>query len=365
MARRTCWILTGWLLGSLAPAAEPLEMEHVIVYHQAGRFAGFPANCGAWSWGDELLVGFNQAYYKDRSAQDEHSYDPDLPHQRVQARTLDGGRSWTLEVVQSINGDGHPTTCPGGFDFRDKDFALCLRDAMMYLSNNRGRDWRGPFALPTVGEQLSCRTDYLVTSSSECLVFGSAKDPAARTDRAFTARICEGGRRFEFVAWMTDPLPGYALRSVMPSTIRRGDGILVTALRRRLEIGPKPHFNWIDVYQSRDDGHAWHFLSRVAYTDLGMKNGNPPSMVQLASGRLVVTYGWRSSPFGIRAKISDDGGRSWSRDLILRDDGLTPDLGYTRSLVRGDGKVVTIYYHNTAQRREQHIAATIWDPMRY
>jgi hypothetical protein len=29
---------------------------------------------------------------------------------------------------------------------------------------------------------------------------------------------------------------------------------------------------------------------------------------------------------------------------------------------RPDGRLVTIYYYNTLERSEQHIAATIWDP---
>ncbi len=32
--------------------AEPLTVKHVVVYYEAGRFAGWPANHGAWSWGD-------------------------------------------------------------------------------------------------------------------------------------------------------------------------------------------------------------------------------------------------------------------------------------------------------------------------
>jgi hypothetical protein len=82
----------------------------------------------------------------------------------------------------------------------------------------------------------------------------------------------------------------------------------------------------------------------------------------LRDGRVVVTYGYRSNPYGMRARISRDTGRTWGREIVLRDDGATWDLGYSRSVQRGDGKVVTIYYHTTAAHPEQHIAATIWDP---
>jgi len=47
---------------------------------------------------------------------------------------------------------------------------------------------------------------------------------------------------------------------------------------------------------------------------------------------------------------------------VLRDDGGTWDLGYPRMMQRPDGKLVTIYYHNTRENPGPHIVATIWDP---
>lgn len=48
--------------------------------------------------------------------------------------------------------------------------------------------------------------------------------------------------------------------------------------------------------------------------------------------------------------------------VIIQVDGGTWDLGYPRMVQRPDGKVVTIYYFTTEKKKEQHIAATIWDP---
>ena len=45
----------------------------------------------------------------------------------------------------------------------------------------------------------------------------------------------------------------------------------------------------------------------------------------------------------------------------LRQDAHTWDMGYTRTVVRPDGKLVTIYYYTTAERPEQHLEATIWE----
>jgi len=47
---------------------------------------------------------------------------------------------------------------------------------------------------------------------------------------------------------------------------------------------------------------------------------------------------------------------------LLRADGGTWDLGYTRTVQRPDGKMVTVYYFNEAEDRERYISATIWNP---
>jgi hypothetical protein len=49
-------------------------------------------------------------------------------------------------------------------------------------------------------------------------------------------------------------------------------------------------------------------------------------------------------------------------DIILRQDAAAWDVGYTRSVQRRDGRIVTLYYFPEEQFTERIIAATIWDP---
>ena len=69
------------------------------------------------------------------------------------------------------------------------------------------------------------------------------------------------------------------------------------------------------------------------------------------------------APFGIRARISSDQGKTWGKEIPLRTDGGTWDLGYTRTVQRPDGKMVTLYYFNNSKDTERYIAATIWSPI--
>jgi hypothetical protein len=60
--------------------------------------------------------------------------------------------------------------------------------------------------------------------------------------------------------------------------------------------------------------------------------------------------------------ISRDNGKTWGKEIHLRDDGRTWDIGYPQMIIRPDGRLVTVYYYTTEKDKEQHIAATIWDP---
>ena len=85
-------------------------------------------------------------------------------------------------------------------------------------------------------------------------------------------------------------------------------------------------------------------------------------MIRLKDGRVCLTYGYRARPYGIRARLSGDGGHTWEPEISLRDDGGGRDLGYPRTVQRLDGKIVTIYYFHDQPKSERYIAASIWDP---
>ena len=353
---------------AIKPAAA-VVVKNVIVYYEQGRFGGWPANNGVWSWGNEILVGFSKGYFKANDSG--HSIDRDKKTVSVLGRSTDGGETWTVEDPENFVGDEglKPVPSPGDIDFANTGFAMRVKADQFFISNDRGKTWKGPYLFPDFGKgELSSRTDYLVNGPKDCLIFMSAKIgpgivESDYQDRAFCARTTDGGKTFQFQGWMADDIK---VRSVMPATVRISDTGLVTAMRRKhtaaLENDKKVTSNYIDAAVSSDNGKTWTSLGKVADTDLGAHNGNPPSAVRLKDGRICVAYGYRSEPYGIRAKISADNGKTWGPEIHLRDDGRTWDLGYTRSVLRPDGKVVTMYYYTTKERPEQHIAATIWDP---
>jgi hypothetical protein len=179
------------------------------------------------------------------------------------------------------------------------------------------------------------------------------------TDKTFVAETTDGGRSYHFVAWIVPLDDRY--RAAMPAVGRLKDGTLVAALRRR-DVANAQVPCWVDCYASRDNGRSWSFSSRVSQT--GLENGNPPALTVLKDGRVVCAYGDRSRD-KLFARVSADGGKSWSVEIVLRED-FQPDkfgdhdFGYPQLTSNERGEVVALHYWATAHNPQQHIAATIW-----
>lgn len=75
---------------------------------------------------------------------------------------------------------------------------------------------------------------------------------------------------------------------------------------------------------------------------------------------MVLTYGCRKAPFGQRARVSRDGGESWSREIVLRADGKNWDLGYPATAECADGSLLTVYYQALPQDINRSILYTKW-----
>lgn len=344
----------GW-----AQTARPADLSNVVVFKEPGRYGGWPANHGLWQWGGELVAGFQVCWYKP--ATNDHAIDRSKPSEHWQARSLDGGKTWSVEnrlpfAVEKEEPRAAPLAEP--LDFTAPDFALMFLFGSMhvgpsrfYASADRCRTWRGPFAFSVEGvDRIAARTDLVVLGPRDCLMFGSAAKADAKEGRVFCARTTDGGLRWRLLSLIGgEPKEGF---TIMPSTVRLPGGALLTAVRNG------KFRNDITLFRSDDTGQTWSELG-AATGDIG---GNPPALVLLQDGRVCLTYGYRRKPCGVRAKLSDDEGKTWGSEIVLRDDGLTGDLGYPRSVVRPDGRVLSVYYFNGPRDEDRTIQGTLWTP---
>ena len=305
------------------------------------------------------------------------------------ARSVDGGQNWTMFDPSGFLDDDNPNYLGAGktalreaMDMTHPGFALRVfaqgyhgnddPEGGFFYSYDRGRSWIGPHTLNGLtrhpelqGKALSPRTDYLVQGKRRCFAFISAHGDSTREKRIACIQTTDGGLSFEFVAWVTPRTD--ASREIMPQTVQLSGSEFVLASRR---IYTTQRNDTIEAYRSVDGCHTWEHLSTVK---IMKTHSNPPALLKLSDGRLCCAYGDRHAA-EIRARYSEDGGRTWGPEIILRDDfqsvendpdsatGPNADIGYVRLIQRPDGNLVAMYYWATAENPQQHIAVSIWRP---
>ena len=89
--------------------------------------------------------------------------------------------------------------------------------------------------------------------------------------------------------------------------------------------------------ESTDGGRTW--TKPIAIGVWGL----PSHLLRLLDGRVLMTYGYRRSPYGNQARLIEDG-RRWSEPLTVSDDGASGDLGYPSTVQLSDGTMISIWY---------------------
>jgi hypothetical protein len=354
-------------------------IQHLIVYSEVGRFAGWPANNGIWNWGDEILVGFVEAAHYETEGF--HTYNRDTARNKY-ARSLDGGETWEIKDAYDLGQTGwafdnnlpdelagEPTILEEPIeDFTNPDFMITwLRynfhngPSIFYYSNNRGHEWHGPYRFPDLDTQgIGTRTDYIIDGPKQLSAFHNAAKENEREGWILHARTTDGGVTWEKVSWFRDDEPeGF---EIMPSTVRLGQNEILSILRAR---DMNPRRDYMKAYRSTDNGQSWNEEPDPVF-DTGA-GGSPPALLQMEDGRLALAYAYRSR-YGSRIclRISDDNGQTWSHEIPIRTgDRANADIGYPRMVQREDGKLVIVYYWNHAANPKvnpyRYIAASIVD----
>ena len=352
-------------------------VDHVIVASEHGRFFGWPANNGLWSWEDgrEILVGFTNGPWEDRP--DRHNIA--RPYSASLARSIDGGKTWNTEHPDNfVSGVEFPVPSPGNIDFGHPDFALRISAAgyietddtagRFFISYDRGKTWKGPYRFNELhdaeeleGLEITSRTSYIVTGPNSARIIMTARNPelqfASRRDKPFVAETTDGGKTFKFISWVV-PWTNECNRAAMPSTVQTKDGKIIVAVRvRNPRDGDIPC--WIDTYVSEDNGRNWSFLSKVGET--GLHNGNPAGLALLADGRLACCYANRTLR-QMLVRISSDNGATWGEEIVIRDNPYEYDLGYPQILQNDEGKLVALYYIAREERPHSYIEAALFKP---
>ena len=138
---------------------------------------------------------------------------------------------------------------------------------------------------------------------------------------------------------------------------RWGAPQLVAAGKTETAFLPLDEANWLayarvpqaasQFARSSDHGQSWHGWEPALPGPAGTSPfRHPGSITRLQNGNVLVTYGHRQCPFGVRAIVSRDGGRTFDRDreYVIAASYLLEDGGYPSTVCLDDGMVVTLAY---------------------
>lgn len=362
------------------------NIEHAVAYRREDEFASHPYVRGFWETGaGHLIANFSLATvdYRGDPQQLAHIGLVNSPGGRraVTIRSEDRGATWKVvnadprrpnnDVMAPRPGiDGLPSPLDEmvPVDFADpqvlvsnfnhqymnqdpliRDFYNGLkqvvdapeRQVYFRISKDSGASWSRSVMLPLDGlYSLAAVESSLVRHDGRCLLFLNGVTRQGQASRPLVYRSLDDGSSFRFLSFVVPrDAPTYGGTNQMyPRGLQLPDGRLLCTVRVDRDWAGDM---WTEMYQSDDGGRTWRYLSRVT------EFGAPGAPLRLKDGRLVVVYGQRLTPFGIRAVVSEDDGRSWSGEIIVRDDGGSWDLGYPRVWEAAPGRVGVLYYFNS------------------
>ncbi len=362
------------LVATGTPARADPTASHHLVYRNDDEFCAWPFYCGLWQTADgSVLAGFKRVPTSYASADSvNHENVTLLPGAIVVIRSDDGGQTWDRDNIVEVFDMNIRSAeqFPGGgaadwsslppLDFASRDTLIMggglpalmsgSAGAWMRASTDGGRTWRPHTVLPNwdfPSISMPGTSQYSVRADGTMLFGIMIWAPDAQGPRPIVYANPDG-RQFLYLGSIIDEeprspyYPGGSAFSAAPHFYPRlvvlADGTVLASVRYQRD--PR-NVIWTEIHESLDGGRTWHWLSRV--NDWGA----PGDLVPMQDGRVVCVYGYRlpNGP-GIRYRVSEDKGRTWGQEMILRDDGGSWDLGYPRVIEVAPGELLATYYIN-------------------
>jgi hypothetical protein len=373
-------ILHAFALSAPAATARTLRKSEDIIVYEDGRFySAFPSIVRRPD--GELLVAFRRAPERRLFGESGITH-TDPNSQLVLVRSGDEGKSWAREpeLIYAHPFAGSQDPCM--VQLRDGKI-LCTSYAWSLLntgavaglrkpvsrhgnfvfmggfilrSGDGGHSWEKPIIPPV------CRGEVNRDIYGEVV-------PAYNR-----GAMCEGrdGRLFWVVAASNTNAPR---RTGVHLLISRDQGTS-WEYSCAVAVGTNLTFNETSIYETpkgnlvafirkeQSDGHTVVARSMdggksFTWRDAGFV-GYPHHALRLPDNRVLLTYGYRQAPFGLRARVLDAECTNVESapEIILRDDGGTGDLGYPWATMISRDRVLVVYYFNKADG-PRHIAGTL------
>lgn len=363
--------------GSVAGAAQNAlggirKLDDVVIYADARFHNAFPSIVRRPD--GELIVAFRRA--PDRRQLGDEKYTHADPNSHlVLVRSKDAGRTWTKEPKLIY---AHPF---GG----SQDPCMVQLSDNSILCTSYGWAWMPPTALPKLPQPNSVIMGkfvflggYLLRSADggnswDAPIIPPRSDGEPRVDifgkplPAYNrGALCEGrdGRLYWAIAASSPAKAGGASRTEVHLMISEDKGV-TWKYSCPIARDEKATFNETSVYET-PKGDIVAFLRTAGLNDHlvvarskdrgktfekwedGGFQGHPFYAMRLPDNRVLLVYGYRHKPYGIRARILDAECTQLADapEIVLREDGGGVDLGYPWATMVSNDRALVVYYFN-------------------
>ena len=264
----------------------------------------------------------------------------------------DDGRRWTYRSHVSDHAD-HPEqvrmNCAVGLNAHGEIVALVsgwsdgrrppTLDVQICLSGDAGKSWQRSHWQPPP-ETGRVPFGDIIAKPDGALVAMLYRRPPNGVHGSFLYRSADHGR-----TWGDPQLVAEKCGESAPLLCRNGHWL---AAARTDKHSPYKNSAFgmaygdalVVLFRSSDDGQTWEELGPVT-----LPGQHPAHLLELADGRVVLTYGSRVIGLsGACGRISDDQGQTWAvaRPVVTAPGPM--DCGYPSSVELNDGTIVTAYY---------------------
>jgi sialidase-1 len=348
-------------------------LNHVVLYRDDEYFCAFPS--AVRTPRGEIIVAFRRA--PERRPYGGRCTHGDPNSQLVLIRSLDDGRSWSQQPelihAHAMGGSQDPCltllddgsllcasylwvlqqpACPVGGEYDHTGWKQTFAGGYLVRSTDLGQRWSQPILPPPLpgdaardafGKPLPAYNRGNILQGSDGLLYWAV----VRAEVAIVRGI--GGSRTSVhlivsgnggISWE------YRCPIAVDSSVdfnetylyETASGTLVAFLRTADESGLVVNA----IARSTDRGRSFAKWQPLPFA------GHPHCAAALPDGRVLLAYGCREKPYGIRARVinaeCDD--IAGATEHVIRDDGGSKDLGYPWPIVFPDGRVLLTYYMN-------------------
>lgn len=225
----------------------------------------------------------------------------------------------------------------------------CFPDGASYsISDDNGKTWRhmSPLHMEGVPTAGGVRGNIIEMPDGSLLMpfYGALR--TGELSRAGLVRSDDRGETWYYYSTMA--FDETCQKNYLEANIYRTESGRIVGLYRTQSDYSKPGVDFEETYLnlhisvSEDGGKTFGPVEEI----LNCWGSSPFHALRLQDGRVLLTYGYRREPFGIRARICNgeltDIGEA--KELVLRDDAPNGDLGYPHAILLENGEVLVSYY---------------------